>query len=151
MCIRIYFILCHHKNIDNPQPTGRYSKVNNVFCLSLLCLLDRSYGSIPSRARSDRNVLGGSHGLPPHSSMYRYTNSGRSSLRPFYSSFSVNFLKILKSSEKFDPYACGRCPVRCGGTLGRLCRPLAHAAATMARQHVPVPSSTSRSVGAAVS
>eukprot|EP01047_Picozoa_sp_COSAG01_P107352 COSAG01_NODE_36373_length_518_cov_9.751790_2_plen_42_part_01 len=33
-----------------------YSKVNNVFCLSLLCLLDSSYGSIPARARSDRNV-----------------------------------------------------------------------------------------------
>ena len=73
-----------------------YSKVNNVFCLSLLGLLDSSYGSIPARARSDRNVLGGSHGLPPHSSMYRYTNSGRSSLRPFYSSFSVNDLKVLK-------------------------------------------------------
>ena len=72
-----------------------YSKVNNVFCLSLLGLLDSSYGSIPARARSDRNVLGGSHGLPPHSSMYRYTNSGRSSLRPFYSSFSVNDLKSL--------------------------------------------------------
>ena len=75
-----------------------YSKVNNVFCLSLLGLLDSSYGSIPARARSDRNVLGGSHGLPPHSSMYRYTNSGRSSLRPFYSSFSVN---DLNSPEKF--------------------------------------------------
>lgn len=85
---------------------GLYSKVNNVFCLSLLGLLDSSYGSIPARARSDRNVLGGSHGLPPHSSMYRYTNSGRSSLRPFYSSFSVNF---SESSEKFGPYACGRC------------------------------------------
>ena len=109
MCIQIYFILCRSKNIDNPPPTGLYSKVNNVICLSLLGLLDSSYGSIPARARSDRNVLGGSHGLPPHSSMYRYTNSGRSSLRPFYSSFSVNFLKILKSSEKFDPYACGRC------------------------------------------
>eukprot|EP01047_Picozoa_sp_COSAG01_P075681 COSAG01_NODE_13043_length_1644_cov_27.174110_2_plen_60_part_00 len=35
-----------------------YLKVNNVFCLSLLCLLDRSYGSISSRALSDRNVLG---------------------------------------------------------------------------------------------
>eukprot|EP01047_Picozoa_sp_COSAG01_P052412 COSAG01_NODE_5511_length_4210_cov_69.237898_1_plen_38_part_10 len=32
-----------------------YSKVNNVFCLSLLGLLDSSYGSIPARARSDRN------------------------------------------------------------------------------------------------
>jgi hypothetical protein len=74
---------------------GLYSKVNNVFCLSLLGLLDSSYGSIPARARSDRNVLGGSHGLPPHSSMYRYTNSGRSSLRPFYSSFSINDLKSL--------------------------------------------------------
>ena len=83
-------------NINYPPPTGPYSKVNNVFCLSLLCLLDRSYGSIPSRARSDRNVLGGSHGLPSHSSMYRNTNFGRSSLRPFYSSFSVNDLKVLK-------------------------------------------------------
>ena len=22
MCIQIYFILCHHKNIDNPPATG---------------------------------------------------------------------------------------------------------------------------------
>ena len=86
----------YYQILTIPRPQGYYSKVNNVFCLSLLCLLDRSYGSIPSRARSDRNVLGGSHGLPPHSSMYRYTNSGRSSLRPFYSSFSVNDLKVLK-------------------------------------------------------
>ena len=86
-----------HVLADSPwQGSLLYSKVNNVFCLSLLGLLDSSYGSIPARARSDRNVLGGSHGLPPHSSMYRYTNSGRSSLRPFYSSFSVNDLKVLK-------------------------------------------------------
>ena len=62
-----------------------YSKVNNVFCLSLLGLLDSSYGSIPARARSDRNVLGGSHGLPPHSSMYRYSGVvwGRMGSAPF--------------------------------------------------------------------
>ena len=118
------------------MPNHAYSKVNNVFCLSLLGLLDSSYGSIPARARSDRNVLGESHGLPPHSSMYRYTNSGRSSLRPFYSSFSVNFLKVLKSPEVLKVWSIRVwevSPVRCGGTLGRLCRPLAHAAATMAR------------------
>ena len=95
--------------IQNP-----FSKVNNVFCLSLLGLLDSSYGSIPARARSDRNVLGGSHGLPPHSSMYRYTNSGRSSLRPFYSSFSINFSGLPMMWPVCGEYQlytllCGRC------------------------------------------
>eukprot|EP01049_Picozoa_sp_SAG25_P004665 SAG25_NODE_299_length_10186_cov_64.813621_5_plen_185_part_00 len=63
-------------------------------CLSLLGLFDRSYGSVPSRALSDRNVPRGSHGRPSHSSMYQNTNLGRSSLRPFYSSFSITFLRV---------------------------------------------------------
>jgi hypothetical protein len=46
--------------------------------------------------------------------MYRNANLGRSSLRPFYSSFSITFLRVW-SIRVWEVS-----PVRCGGTLGRL-------------------------------
>jgi hypothetical protein len=56
------FLFCRLKQLQTfsrraDSPIQFYSKVNNVFCLSLLGLLDSNYGPVPSRALSDRNVL----------------------------------------------------------------------------------------------
>jgi hypothetical protein len=72
MCIQIYFILCRSKNIDNPPPTGLYSKVKVLHA-------SRTYGIAFQEASGGISCTGTciSPKLPPQRVIARLLNHTR--------------------------------------------------------------------------